>query len=113
MGQSIPAAFLTDAQIFLTGLCIWGQEAKRADLTLQQSYTRVTAEGFLEHGGYAKGQADDVCEVTAQCDGHMKNDGWLSRSCLYEELGDKSNIRLVGVGQNFRVIPTHLRYFLV
>ena len=43
--------------------------------------------------------------------GHMKEDGWLGRNHLKENLGDKLNALLCGVGQNLRAILRHLRIF--
>ena len=52
--QPKAVAFPTDARLYLKGLRTLVREAKRAGLVLRQSYTRLAAQAFLQHGRYAK-----------------------------------------------------------
>lgn len=52
--QPKAVAFPTDARLYLKGLRTLVREAKRAGLVLCQSYTRLAAQAFLQHGSYAK-----------------------------------------------------------
>ena len=52
--QPKAVAFPTDARLYLKGLRALVREAKRAGLVLRQSYTRLAAQAFLQHGRYAK-----------------------------------------------------------
>lgn len=52
--QPKAVAFPTDARLYLKGLRTLVREAKRTGLVLRQSYTRLAAQAFLQHGRYAK-----------------------------------------------------------
>jgi IS5 family transposase len=52
--QPKAVAFPTDARLYLKGLRTLVREAKRVGIPLRQSYTRLAAQAFVQHGRYAK-----------------------------------------------------------